>query len=128
MKTCLNCKEFVGDSSETCFNCNYNFKYAQILTKEEQKKLEKEGNHQIFENSLFEYKVIIVNNLADGQIDQRQIQRELDTWSNDGWKLHTIFNNELGKIFSAMAVGFWGTSINATIDQTVLIFERCIKS
>lgn len=128
MKTCPNCKEFVGDSAETCFNCNYNFKYRQVLTKEEQRQLEEEGNHQIFKNSLFEYRVIIVNNLGDGQIDQRQIQKELDTWSNDGWKLHTIFNNELGKTSSAITVGFLGTSINATIDQTVLIFERCIKS
>lgn len=36
-----------------------------------------------------------------------------------GWHLHSAFTNEVGK---NAALG-----INATINQTILIFERCIK-
>ena len=139
MKTCPNCNEIVGDSAEICFNCSYNFKYKQILTKEEKKQLERdeenqriikqnEANIQILKNPLFEYKVIAVNNLSDGQIDLSQIQMALDIWSEKGWRLHSIFNNELGKTSSAVSIGIIGTSVNATIDQTVMVFERCIKA
>ena len=82
---------------------------------------------QLSKNPLFEYQVVVVNNLRTGEINEIQIQAELNTWSENGWKLHSVFNNELGKTSSSIAVGFLGTTINATIDQTVLIFERCIK-
>lgn len=139
MKTCPNCNEIIGDSVETCFNCNYNFKYKMVLTKGKLKELNEKGVSerihqqedaivQISKNPMFEYKVVIVNNLADGQIDQSQLQYTLDAYSIKGWKLHSIFNNELGKTSSTVSLGIIGTNINATIDQTILIFERCNKS
>lgn len=139
MKTCPNCNEIIGDSAQICFKCNYNFKYKQVLTKEEQKQLEKneekqknilqeEANVQIPKNPYFEYRTVIVNNLETGEINQTQLQAALNTYAENGWKLHSVFNNELGKTSSSVAIGFLGSTVNATIDQTVLIFERCIKA
>lgn len=139
MKTCPNCNEIIGDSAQVCFNCNYNFLYKRVLTKDEQKQLEKdkenikkirqeEADIQILKNPLYEYQVVIVNNLETGEINQIQLQTALNTYAENGWKLHSVFNNELGKTSSSVAIGFLGSSVNATIDQTVLIFERCIKS
>lgn len=46
MKTCPNCGELVGDSAEVCFNCNYNFFYKSVMSREviqkEQEQAEKE--------------------------------------------------------------------------------------
>lgn len=56
------------------------------------------------------------------------MQTALDEYAEKGWRLHSIFNNELGKTSSAVSIGIIGTSVNATIDQTVMILERCIKA
>lgn len=146
MKTCPYCGELLGDSVSLCFKCRYSFKSGRVLTKEDliqlkqdeekQKQEEEKQKHdreehkqlQIVKNPLYEYKVIVINNLADGQINQDQMQITLDEWSEKGWRLHSVFNNELGKTSSAMSIGILGTSVNATIDQTVVIFERCIKA
>ncbi len=46
MKTCPNCGELVGDTAEVCFNCNYNFFYKSVMSREavqnERKAVEKE--------------------------------------------------------------------------------------
>ena len=145
MKTCPHCGEILGDSVDTCFNCMYSFKLKRIITSEEQQKeqkkkveeqqrkvqaekekleaIEAQKSIQLSKNPLFEYQVVIVNNLETGQIDIEEMQAALDTWSEKGWQLHSIFNNELGKTSSSAAIGFLGT-----IDETVLIFERCIKA
>ncbi|MBD5521599.1 MAG: DUF4177 domain-containing protein [Lachnospiraceae bacterium] len=153
MKTCPECGEILGDSVEMCFNCYYNFKLKRKITKDEREENNKkqaeiesqkaeiesqkaeierqktnEKRFQLSKNPLFEYKVVIVNNLETGEINQIQMKTALDTWSEQGWRLHSVFNNELGKTSSSVSVGFLGTTVNATIDQTVLIFERCIKA
>ncbi len=157
MKTCPNCAELLGDSVNECFNCNYSFQYNRVLTnderkqqremikqleeeerlrlkKEERLRLEEEKckqeqkNNQLLRNPRFEYRIVVVDNLQDGAINQKEIQTELSYWSENGWRLHSIFNNELGKTSTTVMIAFLGTNINATIDQTVLIFERCIKS
>lgn len=146
MKTCPNCGELIGDSMEICFNCRYNFTLKRVISDqenyeirqqkinnektiiEERKLIEEQKSIQLSKNPRFEYQTIIVNNLETGEINQEKIQHTLNTWSNNGWKLHTIFNNELGKTMSSVTIGFLGSSINATIDQTILIFERCIRA
>ena len=46
-------------------------------------------------------------------------------YAEKGWRLHTIFTNEVGKTVTPMM--FIQINLNATIDQTVMVFERCIK-
>lgn len=47
MKTCPNCNELVGDNADVCFNCNYNFKYGNVVSREtiqkEREKAEREA-------------------------------------------------------------------------------------
>lgn len=157
MKTCPECGELLGDSVETCFNCSYNFNLKRKLTKneieekkkkseQEKHKLELENNKleeerrkqlvaerlkeneritKLSKNPIFEYQTVIINNLKTGAINQIEFQKTLETWSQKGWRLHSVFNNELGKTVSPTILG---PDLNATIDQTVLIFERCIKA
>lgn len=42
--------------------------------------------------------------------------------SSNGWKLHTIYSNELGK----NAIQILGLGINSTACEDVMIFERRI--
>ena len=55
-----------------------------------------------------------------GKFDQDKVQHLINNYAMNGWRLHSAFTNEVGK---NAALG-----INATINQTVLIFERCIKT
>ncbi len=135
MKTCPNCGELLGDSVNVCFSCKYNFQLRRVIMNEEEKrglqqrKNEKEEckKNQLSKNPLYEYQVVIVNNLETGEVNLEEMQQTLNYWSEAGWKLHSVFNNELGKTSSTIHLGFLGTNVNATIDQTVMIFERCIK-
>lgn len=146
MKTCPNCGELLGDYADACIKCRYDYKRGRVITSEElaeqrnkrlaeQQKMieearekEEQKKSQIAKNPLFEYQVIIVNDLPDGSINDDDIQKKLNEWSIKGWKLHTIFTSEIGKTATSTSVGGFGTGINATIDQTILVFERCIKS
>lgn len=108
MKTCPNCGELLGDSVKECFKCHYSYKYKEDAKRE-----------QLSKNSLFEYKVIVIEDLPSGEVNTIKIQQTLDEWSEKGWRLHSVYSSEIGK--NAIAV------VNATINQTVMIFERCIK-
>ncbi len=145
MKTCPECGEILGDSINVCFKCRYDFKYKRVITSteaadrreerikqqnkliEEAKLREEQKGIQLAKNPLFEYQVITVDDLSTGQADQGSIQKVLSEWSEKGWRLHTIFTNEIGKSSTAASIGGFGTGTNATIDQTILVFERCIK-
>ena len=150
MKNCPNCGEILGDSVKVCFKCRYSFAHKRVITSNEQasqrnqqmeelKKKEEERkrieelknevkNEQLSKNPLFEYKVIVVNDLSDGQVNDIKIQETLNEWSERGWKLHSIYSSEIGKVSTAVSVLGFGSITNATIDQTVLVFERCIKA
>ena len=153
MKTCPKCKELIGDNVNECFKCHYNFSYGRIITQEERKKerekeqklyeqkkiLEQQKNEQIklFQqqmeeqiknNPLYEYETIVINDNSDGTVNTKQIQDTLLEYSKAGWRLHSIFTNEIGKSTVGAFIGFVGSNVNATIDQTIIIFERCIKA
>ncbi len=146
MKTCPNCRELIGDDADECFKCHYNYVYRRVITpqeikarreeKEREKEneiknietFEKEKELQIKRNPLFEYKIEIINDLETGEIDGRRMQYIVEKYSSEGWKLHKVFTNELGKTSTTSRIAFLGMSVNATICQTILIFERCIKA
>ncbi|MDE6529290.1 MAG: DUF4177 domain-containing protein [Lachnospiraceae bacterium] len=138
MKTCPNCGEILGDSVNVCFKCRYDFFKRRVITgdkfseqrdqqikeqnrKFEEAKLKEEQKEiQLSKNPLFEYEVVNIHDLPTGESDDENIQKALNIRSQQGWRLHTIYTNEIGK---NSIVG-----INATINQTILIFERCIKA
>ena len=153
MKTCPKCKELIGDTVNECFKCHYNFSYGRIITQEERKK-EREKEQKLYEqkrmseqqkneqiklfqqqmeeqiknNPLYEYETIVINDNSDGTVNTKQIQDTLLEYSKAGWRLHSIFTNEIGKSTVGAFIGFIGSNVNATIDQTIIIFERCIKA
>ena len=153
MKTCPKCKELIGDNVNECFKCHYNFSYGRIITQEERKK-EREKEQKLYEqkrvseqqkneqiklfqqqmeeqiknNPLYEYETIVINDNSDGTVNTKQIQDTLLEYSKAGWRLHSIFTNEIGKSTVGAFIGVIGSNVNATIDQTIIIFERCIKA
>ena len=153
MKTCPKCKELIGDNVNECFKCHYNFSYGRIITQEERKK-EREKEQKLYEqkkiseqqkneqiklfqqqmeeqiknNPLYEYETIVINDNSDGTVNTKQIQDTLLEYSKAGWRLHSIFTNEVGKSTVGAFIGFIGSNVNATIDQTIMIFESCIKA
>lgn len=103
MKNCPNCKEVLGDYAKICFKCRYNFEHNKVITNmeelKEKERLKNEAkNEQLSKNPLFEYKVIVVNDLSDGQVNSIKIQEALNEWSEKGWKLHSIYSSEVGKV------------------------------
>lgn len=145
MKECPNCGEIIGDGVKECFKCHYNYSYGRVITPEEKsneridlenkmqkehelrKNAEEEKQEQLKNNPLYEYKTVILNDRENGTIDEVGIKNNLNHYAADGWRLHTVFTNEVGKNSTTTMVGPIGGGINATINQTILIFERCIK-
>lgn len=70
----------------------------------------------------YEYTLKIVTDKANGAADIATISSVIEKLSQEGWRLVTVFTNEVGKISES----FGGFGTNATIDQTILIFERKI--
>lgn len=71
-------------------------------------------------NEFYEYDVVTIINEDHGTIDKDKMMKILSDHAKNGWKLHTMYSNELGKN-ALMILGF-GT--NSTACEDVLIFER----
>lgn len=145
MKRCPNCGELIGDNANECFMCHYNYSYGRVILPQERvlerekaaqetqdklnerEALENIKEKQIKKNPRYEYKMEVVTDNSSGEIDKTNIQRLLSEYAMKGWRLHSVFVNEIGKTSSAVTSNLLGFGINATIDQTILIFERCIK-
>lgn len=86
-----------------------------------------EIKHQQYAKSFkefYEYDVVTILNENHGQINKEKMKQILSSYSKNGWKLHTMYSNELGK----NAVAFLGLGVNATACEDVLIFERRIEN
>ena len=136
MKTCPNCKELVGDNVESCFNCNYNFVLKRVPGYEEtvgekvaaeKKKREEEREELIKSAPHYEYTVARVLDNRDGSTNQTQLQSVLMEYAGDGWKLHSVITNELGKNSNSVGIGGMKSGTNASIDEILLIFERMVS-
>lgn len=146
MKKCPNCGELLGDNADSCFNCFFNFNQGHVLNSEEIKtqreknakaiiatnaqreELAKLKEKQLSKNPMYEYKIEIITDNSDGTFSDSQVQTLLNQYSLQGWKLHSIVINEVGKSATSTMIGFLGLNVNATIDQTIIVFERCIKA
>ena len=117
---CPKCGELVGNNADVCFNCKYDFKAGE---KEKKKQEEEALAEKLKINDLYEYEVVSVPDGRSGMVDINLLYDVLEQHGKDGWRLVNTFTNEIGK--EAMRTGSYST--NATIDQTVLIFERCVK-
>jgi len=71
----------------------------------------------------YEYKVETIPNTIKGETDTEQMFEIIKKYAQDGWKLHTVYSNELGK--NGLAIG--GIGVNSTYSEDIMIFERQIK-
>lgn len=69
----------------------------------------------------YEYEIEVIRDL-DGGTNVKRLQTILKKYSEEGYRVISIFTNELGK--NSMSVGSLG--INSTADQVVVVFERPI--
>ena len=124
MKECPKCGELVGDHVERCFSCGCDFN----ALKKEQLQREAERDEQSFLiNDLYEYDVVSIVDDSTGCLDIALLKRTLEEHGKKGWRLVNSFANEVGRISSVHGMGGISTETNATVDQIILIFERCVK-
>ena len=96
---------------------------ASIRIKEQKK--EREIKHRAYAKSLnefYEYDVVTIINENHGTVDKTKMMNILSEHARNGWRLHTMYSNELGK----SALSLLGFGVNSTACEDVLIFERRI--
>lgn len=92
-------------------------KQTEILAEKEKRSYAKSFNE------FYEYDVVTIINENHGTIDKERMKNILSEYTKNGWKLHTIYSNELGK----NAIRILGLGVNSTACEDVLIFERRIS-
>ena len=70
-----------------------------------------------------EYDVVTALNV-DGRVNKQKMIDVLKDYSSKGWKLHTVYSNELGK----EAIRILGFGVNTTVVEDVMVFERRIEN
>ena len=74
-------------------------------------------------NNTYEYNVIRVRDNWDGTCNDTQISFEIGLQAKYGWRLHSIYSNEIGMTSSPTGTG---GQTNATICETVIVMERLV--
>ena len=82
----------------------------------------------INKNPLFEYTTNTRSSNGNGMINIDELNKSLMNHSKEGWKLHSTIVNEVGKNTLNIEIGNIASGTNATVDITILIYERCIKT
>lgn len=105
------------------FNINDKFDYKQMaaIVNERKTKSEEISGYE------YEYESVIVYDNYDGSADNVTINSVLTEYSINGWRLHTMYANELGRTSSGVSVLGIANTTNATICQQIMVFERCVK-
>ena len=106
------------------------------IAKEMQKKLEeakrKEAKrwkeaHPDADGRYYEYRTIRIMDDNSGYTDVNQINHVLNEMGYDGWRLVSALSSEVGKVSNTSGYAGITSGTNATIDETILIFERVSK-
>ena len=96
------------------------------IKKKEEEKVQLEVKKQEYArsfNEYYEYDVVTIVNEDHGRIDKEKMLKILGTRSSQGWRLHSVYSNELGKD----ALRVLGFGVNSTACEDVLIFERRVE-
>ena len=62
-----------------------------------------------------------------GSSDIESLQEILSEHGRDGWRLVNTVTNEVGHNSSSTSFGGMTVGTNSTVDQLILIFERCVQ-
>ncbi len=136
MKNCPKCNELLGIYAEKCFKCGFDFTgrsrqsendkmWATIAMKTQEVmdiRDEKIAALRRQINDSYEYAVEIVTDNELGGTDLEVLDATLKRYASQGWRLINTFTNELGE--NAHFDPVKRVTINSTMDQIVLIFER----
>ena len=122
-------------------------KYQEYIDKQEkeqeekkrQEKLEreiKERNEMLSQqererilsiNDIYEYTTVCITDNGTGRLDSKKLALTLNEKSKNGWRLVNSFVDEVGKVSESAGYGGLSSGTNATMCETHLVFERCIK-
>ena len=80
----------------------------------------------LYLNSEYEYETVVINDLITGEIDSEKLQKTLESYALNGWRLHSVFTNEVGRNSGGSFTSFQGDSINAAY-QGVKINDRTAR-
>ena len=120
LKKCPICKKNVNYDTEVCSDCGYSFDTLHKFENNEIAQIYNERLEQYKKNPFYEYDYIVVPNRSDGSTDKERIEEILSSHAMQGWRLVTMYSNEIGK--NAIA------GVNATMCEDIIVFERCIKA
>lgn len=119
-RTCPICQHAIYPNEHICDFCGYSPEEFP-LSPDYRKKIMLNKQQQILKNAIYEYKVEIISDSAFlGKTSKSELEDTIMQYALNGWKLHSVTTNEIGK--NAML------GINSTLNNTILVFERCIKA
>ena len=78
-------------------------------------------------NDVFEYDVVSILDKEHGGVDVERMSEVIAAHASKGWRLIFTFPNEIGHDSSLSELAGVSVGINSTIDQNILIFERCVR-
>ena len=116
-------KEYIN---EVATDIEKSHRTAEEIILERKQLQEVEIEKQEYAQSLFglyEYEVVTILNKDHGRVDIRKMTELINMRARAGWKLHTVYSNELGK----NALKVLGLEVNSTACEDVLIFERKVR-
>lgn len=126
MKKCIKCGELIGDNADKCFKCHYDYKKEINELKQEQQRIHEEKIKEAYsKNDIYEYDVVSIIDDNTGAVNIDLLRKTLELHGLEGWRLVNTVSNEIGHNLSRHGVGGFSSGTNATIDQMLLIFERC---
>ncbi len=96
--------------------------HIQKVADAKEKELQRVNYAKSF-NEFYEYDVVTIINENHGTVDKEKMMKILSDHAKNGWKLHTMYSNELGK----NALSLMGFGVNATACEDVMIFERRVQ-
>jgi len=122
---CKYCGNDVSTKAKVCPHCN------NQISKKEMNKLEHYGlleEELETSNMKYEYLVKSFTDESSGDTDPVLLERLINNYARQGWRLKQIYTNEMGKNSVGVGLSGFGSQTNATIERTFVIFEREVNN
>lgn len=126
-KKCPICKKNVNYDAEICSDCGFAFNVVDVIEYQEIAKIYNARFEQIKKNPYYEYDYVVIPNMPDGSTNKELIQDVIDSHAMQGWRLVTMYSNEIGKNSIGVSIASVGGGTNSTMCEDIMVFERCIK-
>lgn len=80
--------------------------------------------NEVTQNMKYEYMIKSFIDEDNGETDPLMLEKLINNYARQGWRLKQIYTNELGKNSTGVGIGGIGSQVNSTIERTFIIFER----